>query len=119
MPSPAHVLYPGLLVNTLFFYQTQRDGAGYIPNALRSAPGHLKDSNATLYPAPPLDSNDYINNVPPAKPLTPLNLPNIDASGGWWDAGDYEKYVETISYATTLMEIGVRDFPNQMEANAP
>jgi endoglucanase len=113
------VLYPGLLVNTLFFYQTQRDGAGYIPNALRSAPGHLKDSNATLYPAPPLDSNDYINNVPPAKPLTPLNLPNIDASGGWWDAGDYEKYVETISYATTLMEIGVRDFPNQMGANAP
>jgi endoglucanase len=75
------VLYPGLLVNTLFFYQTQRDGAGYIPNALRTAPGHLKDSNATLYPAPPLDSNDYINNVPPAKPLIPLNLPNIDAGG--------------------------------------
>ncbi len=42
------VLYPGLLVNSLFFYQTQRDGADYIPNALRTAPGHLKDENATL-----------------------------------------------------------------------
>jgi endoglucanase len=46
-------------------------------------------------------------------------LPNIDASGGWWDAGDYEKYVETISYTAALMQIGIRDFPNQMGAYAP
>ena len=113
------VLYPGLLVNSLFFYQTQRDGPNYIPNALRNAPGHLKDKNATLYQTPPLDDNDYINAVPPAKPLTPANLPNINAAGGWWDAGDYEKYVETVSYTTALMEIGVRDFPSQMGAGAP
>jgi endoglucanase len=112
------VLYPGLLVNTLFFYQTQRDGADFIPNALRTAPGHLKDKNATLYLTPPLDDNDWINNVPPAKPLISANLPNIDAAGGWWDAGDYEKYVETVSYTTALMEIGVRDFPRQMGADA-
>ena len=42
------VLYPGLLVNTLFFYQTQRDGPDFIPNALRTAPGHLKDKDAEL-----------------------------------------------------------------------
>jgi endoglucanase len=30
------VLYPGLLVNTLFFYETQRDGPDFIPNALRT-----------------------------------------------------------------------------------
>jgi endoglucanase len=113
------VLYPGLLVNSLFFYQTQRDGPNYIPNALRNAPGHLKDKNAILYQTPPLDDNDYINAVPPAKPLTPVNLPNINAAGGWWDAGDYEKYVETVSYTTALMEIGVRDFPSQMGAGAP
>ena len=113
------VLYPGLLVNTLFFYQTQRDGADYIPNALRTAPGHLKDSNAKLYQTPPLDDNDYINNVPPAKPLIEADLPNINAAGGWWDAGDYEKYVETVSYTTALMEIGVRDFPKQMGPAAP
>jgi endoglucanase len=114
-----HVLYPGLLLNTLFFYQTQRDGPDFIPNALRTAPGHLKDQNAELYLTPPLDANDEINNVPPAKPLSPANLPNIDASGGWWDAGDYEKYVETMSYTVALMEIGVRDFPNQMGPGAP
>jgi endoglucanase len=113
------VLYPGLLVNTLFFYQTQRDGPDFIPNALRTAPGHLKDENAVLTVTPPLDDNDFINNVPPAKPLSPANLPNIAADGGWWDAGDYEKYVETVSYTTALMEIGVRDFPNQMGPSAP
>src|SRR5208283_3249483 len=35
------VLYSGLLLNTLWFYETDRDGPNYIPNALRSAPGHL------------------------------------------------------------------------------
>jgi endoglucanase len=113
------VLYPGLLVNTLFFYETQRDGPNYIANALRNAPGHLKDKSATLYLTPPLDDNDYINNVPPAKPLIPVDQPNINAAGGWWDAGDYEKYVETVSYTTALMEIGVRDFPQQMGPGAP
>ncbi len=112
------VLYPGLLLNTLFFYQTQRDGKDFIPNALRSAPGHLKDADAKLYETPPLDDNDYINYVPPAKPLASAGLAAIDASGGWWDAGDYEKYVETMSYATAMMEIGVRDFPAEMGSEA-
>jgi endoglucanase len=114
-----NVLYPGLLLNTLFFYETERDGPDFIPNALRTAPGHLKDQNAELYLTPPLDTNDLINNVPPAKPLSPANQPNMDASGGWWDAGDYEKYVETVTYTVALMEIGVRDFPNQMGPGAP
>jgi endoglucanase len=111
-------LYPGLLLNTLFFYQTQRDGPDFIPNALRTAPGHLKDKHAELYLTPPLDTNDLINNVPPAPPFSPANQPNRDASGGWWDAGDYEKYVETVSYTVALMEIGIRDFPNQMGPGA-
>ena len=113
------VLYPGLLVNSLFFYQTQRDGPDFIPNALRTAPGHLKDKEAARYQTPPLDENDEINNVPPAKPLIRADLPAINADGGWWDAGDYMKYVETVSYTTALMEIGVRDFPNQMGPGAP
>jgi endoglucanase len=113
------VLYPGLLVNTLFFYETERDGPDFIPNELRTAPGHLKDKNARIYLTPPLDDNDFINNVPPAQPLTLANLPNIDAEGGWWDAGDYEKYVQTVSYTAALMQIGVRDFPDQMGKTAP
>jgi endoglucanase len=111
-------LYSGLLLNTLFFYETQRDGAGFVRNALRTEPGHLKDANARVYDTPPLEANDFIDNVPPAAPLISAKLPNIDASGGWWDAGDYEKYVETISYTAALMQIGIRDFPNQMGAYA-
>ena len=111
-------LYSGLLLNTLFFYETERDGADFIANALRTAPGHLKDRNARVYETPPLDGNDFNDNAPPASPLVPAQLANIDASGGWWDAGDYMKYVETVSYTTAMMEVGVRDFPNQMGAGA-
>jgi len=111
-------LYSGLLLNTLFFYETERDGANFIPNALRTAPGHLKDANALIYQTPRLDSNDFIDNVPPTAPLVSADLPNIDTSGGWWDAGDYMKYVETASYTAALMQIGVRDFPKQMGAYA-
>jgi len=111
-------LYSGLLLNTLFFYQTQRDGRNFVSNALRTKPGHLKDKNARVYQTPGLDDNDFINNVPPTPPLVSAKLPNIDASGGWWDAGDYTKYVETISYTAALMQIGVRDFPDEMGAHA-
>ncbi len=113
--SPA-LLYPGLLLNTKFFYETERDGPDYIPNALRTAPGHLNDRNATVYQTPPLDSNDLIATT--GAPLTPTGQV-INASGGWWDAGDYMKYVETISYAVALQEIGIRDFPGQMGPSAP
>ena len=110
------VLYSGLLLNTLFFYQTQRDGPEFIPNALRSGPGHRKDKHASVYLTPPFDDDDEITST--GMPLTSTGVV-IDASGGWWDAGDYMKYVETVSYTTALMEIGVRDFPNQMGPNAP
>jgi endoglucanase len=115
-PNP---LYSGLLLNTLFFYETERDGANFIPNALRKAPGHRTDTNAHVYETPPLDSNDFIDDVPPTLPLRSAKLRDIDAAGGWWDAGDYMKYVETTSYTTALMQIGIRDFPNQMGAHAP
>lgn len=113
------VLYSGLLLNTLFFFETERDGKNFVPNALRTAPAHLKDHNARVYEAPLLDVNDFINNPPPTAPLLLAGMPNIDASGGWWDAGDYVKYVETTSYTVALMEIGIRDFPYQMGGYAP
>ncbi len=42
--------------------------------------------------------------------LTSLGV-TIDAAGGWWDAGDYLKFTETISYVVGMMETDVRDFP--------
>jgi endoglucanase len=38
----------------------------------------------------------------------------LDASGGWWDAGDYLKFVETHTYVVAMMLVGVRDFPGQL-----
>jgi endoglucanase len=109
------VLYPGLLLNTLWFYETDEDGPDYIPNALRTAPGHLNDENATVYDTPPLNANDLITTT--GTPLTSTGTV-INGAGGWWDAGDYMKYVETISYTEALMEIGIRDFPDQMGPGA-
>ncbi|MGA3212538.1 MAG: glycoside hydrolase family 9 protein [Terriglobales bacterium] len=113
--TPA-VLYPGLLLNTLWFYETERDGPDYIPNALRTAAGHLNDESTTVYDTPPLNKNDLITTT--GTPLTSTGAV-IDGAGGWWDAGDYMKYVETVSYTVALMEIGIRDFPKQMGPGAP
>jgi endoglucanase len=110
------VLYSGLLLNSKFFYETEHDGPNYIKNSLRSAPGHLNDAHAAVYTTPPLDVNDMISTT--GKPLHATGA-FIDAAGGWWDAGDYMKYVETTSYVLALQEIGVRDFPQQMGPGAP
>jgi endoglucanase len=108
--TPAN-LYSAALANTLSFYQNERDGPDYIPSALRTAPGHLNDQNAAVYLTPKFKRNDN------AGPLTPTGAV-IDASGGWWDAGDYMKFVETHSYTVAMMLVGVRDFPNQMGSGA-
>jgi endoglucanase len=116
------VLYPGLLLNTLWFYETERDGPNFIPNALRTEAGHLNDESATVYQTPLLNKDDLITTKgtpgSDAGWLTSTGTA-IDGAGGWWDAGDYMKYVETMSYTAALMEIGIRDFPNQMGPGAP
>jgi endoglucanase len=100
-------IYSTPLANSLFYYETSRDGANYIPNSLRAAPGHLNDQNASAYFTPKFSRNDS------AGALTATGTV-LDASGGWWDAGDYLKFVETHSYTVALMLAGVRDFPGQM-----
>jgi endoglucanase len=106
----AVALYTQPLANTLFFYENERDGPDFIATDLRTAPGHLNDAHTKVYLQPLYDSNDNL-----LKDLTPTGA-TIDVSGGWWDAGDYLKFVETHSYTVALMLIGVRDFPNQMGA---
>ena len=117
--APARVLYPGLLLNSLFFYQTERDGGDFVPNALRTAPGHLKDRDAVRYKIPPVDEDGNINYVPPAGTRGESRSAQHQPRGWWWDAGDYFKFVSTTSYTVGMMETGVRDFPKQMGADAP
>jgi len=120
--SPA-TLYEKLLGNTLFYYDSVRDGPDFVPGPMSPYPSHLNDENATTYYNPPIDNNDLFTVANTCDgsytcALTPYGT-TLDASGGWWDAGDNMKYVETESYAAALMQIGVRDFPNQMGPNAP
>lgn len=105
-------LYRGAMANTLAFYQTERDGPNYIPSALRTAPAHLNDANAMTYKTPTVDQDGIFQGD-----LTPLGL-RIDASGGWWDAGDYLKFVETTSYTVDLQLVGIRDFPKALGASS-
>jgi endoglucanase len=101
-------LYMGALTNALSFYQNERDGANYISSALRTAPGHLNDATAMTYLTPNMNNNGRFSGD-----LSSLGI-QIDASGGWWDAGDYLKFVETTSYTVAMMEFGVRDFSAQL-----
>ena len=100
-------LYSSPLANSLYFYENERDGASFISSPLRTAAAHLNDQKAKVYFTPTFNKKDN------AGALTPTGAV-IDASGGWWDAGDYMKFVETHSYVVALMLVGVRDFPNQM-----
>jgi endoglucanase len=104
--------YTGALSNALSFYENERDGSNYIPSALRTAPGHLNDASAMTYLTPNMNSSGRFSGD-----LSPLGV-KIDASGGWWDAGDYLKFVETISYTVDILQLGVRDFPNQMGSDS-
>jgi endoglucanase len=107
--APEH-LYSQGLSNALNFYQNERDGEHFIKTPLRTAAAHLHDEHATLFASPQFDADDNI--LADLKPVGGA----IDASGGWWDAGDYLKFVETHSYTVALMLIGIRDFPQQMGA---
>jgi endoglucanase len=112
--TPAQ-LYSAALSNALSFYQNQRDGAAYIPSPLRRAPAHLNDQRAKVYKTPQFGGREGSRIK---GDLTPTGAV-IDASGGWWDAGDYLKFVDTSSYVVSLMLLGVRDFPDQMGAGSP
>ena len=106
-------VYTGALSNSLFYYQNERDGPNFVSTALRTAAGHVNDQSAKVYVTPNVNNNGRFSGD-----LTPATLngtqPIINGAGGWWDAGDYMKFVQTTSYTVAMMLVGVRDFPSQM-----
>jgi endoglucanase len=107
-------LYARPLANALYFYENERDGPDFIHTPLRSAPGHLNDVSAMTYRSPPVDDNgDFKGSL--AKYATGVR---INASGGWFDAGDYLHFVETTSYTEAVLLQGIASFPGQMGAGA-
>src|SRR5262249_15199115 len=110
-------VYGTPLSNALFFYENERDGPNFIATPLRTAAAHLNDQNAKVYVTPSVNNNGRFSGD-----LVPATLngsqPSIDAAGGWWDAGDYLKFVQTTSYTVAVLLVGIRDFPNQMGAGS-
>jgi endoglucanase len=101
-------VYANTLANSLSFYRNERDGANFVASPLRTQPAHLNDADAMTYLTPNANSSGRFSGD-----LTPLGR-RIDASGGWWDAGDYLKFLQTESYTDAMLLTGVRDFPTQM-----
>lgn len=98
-------LYAALLPNALFFYQAQRDGPNVNPAVMNRQPSHLADEQALIYSTPTY-KNDVLQGT-----LNQVGGP-IDVSGGWFDAGDYVKFVQTASYTDAIMLFAVRQYPS-------
>jgi len=109
-------VYSGALSNSLFFYQNERDGPNFVSTSLRSAAGHLNDQSAKVYVTPNVNNNGRFSGDLTVATFNGTQ-PVINGEGGWWDAGDYMKFVMTHSYTVAVMLVGVRDFPSQMGAS--
>jgi endoglucanase len=108
-------LYGPLLSNALFFYKAQRDGANVDATVLSRQPSHLKDQTATVYAAPSYatDGSDVLT-----APLAAVSgTGTVDVSGGWFDAGDYLKFVETASYVVAVMLVSARDHASLLSSS--
>jgi endoglucanase len=108
--GPAAHLYARPLANALSFFENERDGPDFIHTALRTAPAHLNDASAMTYRTPPVDSNGNFK----GSLATYATGVRINATGGWFDAGDYLHFVETTSYTEAVLLQGVASFPHQM-----
>ncbi len=105
-------LFAPLVGDARFFFAAQRDGPDVIGSVMNRRPSHLNDAHASVYAPPSYDSDGVLT-----ADLTKVAGP-VDASGGWFDAGDYLKFVETHSYALDLLLVGLRDNPMQMGAGS-
>jgi endoglucanase len=105
--SPAD-LYQHLVLNSVRFFTSERDGADVEHSVLNREPANLTDEHADVYADPNYNSNDDLLGK-----LTKVGGP-VNVSGGWFDAGGgYEKFAYTASYADALMMVAERNFPGQ------
>jgi endoglucanase len=110
----AQALYHGLVLNSVRYFTSERDGADVVGSVLDREPANLTDRRAYVYADPRYDSNDNLLGQ-----LTRIAGP-VNVSGGWFDAGGgYEKFGYTASYADALMLIAARDFPGQYATLRP
>jgi hypothetical protein len=97
-------LYRPLNAGSVAFLQTQRDGQEILPGALRRVASHLRDASALLYSQPAYRGGRL------TRPLS-ADGKRVDAAGGWFDAGDYLKFVETASFTDATLLFALRTYP--------
>jgi endoglucanase len=108
--APASDLYARAVANALSFYQNERDGPDFIRSDLRTAAGHRSDASAMTFRAPRVNQDGNFKGSL-RKYATGVR---INATGGWWDAGDYLKFAETTSYTVAMLLQGIASFPAQL-----
>lgn len=96
----ASALYGKLVADGVTFFQNQRDGATVITGTLARQPAHLHDASASVYATPHFESGDS-DTITDAD-LTKTGGP-VDASGGWFDAGDYLKFTHTTAFGDAVL----------------
>ena len=104
-------LYEPLADAAVSFLQSQRDGAEVIAGPMRRQPAHLGDSAAAVYRAPRFHGDSL------AGPLRATGE-RVNASGGWFDAGDYLKFVETSSFTDIVLLYAARDYSSGVSNSA-
>jgi endoglucanase len=107
-------LFSPLLANALAFYRAQRDGPDVVPGALGRLPSHLHDRRARVF-----RELRFTPDLVPKDPVPVRGAPRVDVSGGWFDAGDYIKGVQTESYAAALLLLARRDHPGLLGPGTP
>ena len=110
--DPAALVRP-VLVDALRFFATQHDGADVAGAELPRGPSHLTDRRARSYAPPRYRANTLVGG------LRALPLPPVDVSGGWFDAGDDIKFLETASFTDTLLLWTARDHAGAFGADTP
>jgi endoglucanase len=101
--SPA-ALYRPVAAGSISFLQEQRDGSATIPGPLRRIRSHLRDTHARVYARPRYSGTRLLSGLVSTGA-------QVDASGGWFDAGDYLKFVETASFTDVGLLFAMRTYP--------
>jgi hypothetical protein len=103
--APAAELFGPVVAANIKFFQAQRDGADFVPSALRRGPAHLNDRKSTVYRVPRYDeaATELLD-----ERLVPDGGP-VDVSGGWADAGDFLKFTHTAAYSVSALQLAQRD----------
>jgi endoglucanase len=103
--ASAPALYRPLANAALSFLRSQRDGPEVVPGAMRRRRSHLSDASATVYRVPRYRGTALAGTLVPT-------AEHVDVSGGWFDAGDYLKLVETASFVDVALLYTARDYPS-------